>query len=222
MNLREAIEQLEKTISEVRQAVSADDKTSLRNAVALDDEATLIDSGKSAYDVVIFGDLNRLKGLNDIYGHDAGNLAIHQAGEKIREVVVEQLRGGAFRQSGDEFVILLKQASLESFLAEVPSFAEILFSHKKIPLKTAMSFGYAINDGKTSFSDLLRHAEEACQYAKNQGDGFCVGWSEETQQNPLVNLRERCQKCGAKISCNVPKQNAPVKLKTCPCCGESL
>jgi ribosomal protein S27AE len=85
-----------------------------------------------------------------------------------------------------------------------------------------MSFGYAIKDGKTSVSDLLERAEMACQYAKAEGDGFCVGWSEEIQRNQLINLRERCQKCGAKISCNIPAQNAPTKLKLCPCCGESL
>src|SRR5947209_5633513 len=178
MNLREAIEQLEKIVSEVRQAVSVDDITPLRNALALRDEAMLIDSGRGAYDVVIFGDLNRFKGLNDRHGHDAGNLAINQVGEKIREVV-EKMSGGAFRQSGDEFVILLNHASLESFLTEAPSFAEILFSHNKESLNTAMSFGYAINDGKTSFSDLLGHAEMACQYAKDKGDGACIGWSEE-------------------------------------------
>lgn len=221
MNLREAIEQLEKIVDEVRQAVFVDDKTKLKNALALRDEALLIDNGKSEFDVVIFGDLNRFKGLNDLHGHDAGNLAINQAGERIYDVA-EKLSAKAFRQSGDEFVILLKKDLIESFVSDASSFAEIIFSYYEKPLKTAMSFGYAVNDGKTSFSDLLERAEMACQYAKNQGDGICVGWSESIKQNPIVNLRDRCQNCGAKISCNVPTQNAPVKLKLCPCCGDSL
>ena len=222
MNLREAIKQLEQVVSDVRDAVFADDKTRLRNALALRDEASLIDSGRSTFDVVVFGDLNRFKGLNDRHGHDAGDIAINQAGENLHQLVIEKLNAQAFRQSGDEFVMLLLQAQLEEFMSETSSFAEISFIHRKESLKTAMSFGYSINDGKTSFSDLLERAEMACQYAKEQGDGFCIGWSEEIQRNQLVNFRERCQTCGAKIICNVPKQNAPERMKLCPCCGGTL
>lgn len=222
MNLHEAIEQLEKIVRDVRQAVSIDDLTPLRNALALRDEAILIDSGKSTFDVVIFGDLNRFKGLNDLHGHDAGNLAIHEVGEKLRGIIANKMHASAYRQSGDEFVILLNHESLNEFLVEAAAFTEVLFSHNGKPLKTAMSFGYAINDGKTSFSDLLGRAELACQNAKDKGDGSCVGWSEELQRTPLKNLRGRCQQCGARINCNVPANSAPAKLISCPCCNAAL
>lgn len=224
MNLREAIDQLGLVFEKVKQAVFVDDKTPLKNALALRDEAALIDVGSSEFDVIIFGDLNRFKGLNDQYGHYAGDVAISKVGEKIQESFVQMLQGKGFRQSGDEFIILLKQASTEEFLKESTSFVEILFSYEGESLKTAMSFGYAISDGKTSFSDLLGRAEVACQNAKNQGDGVCVAWSEEVQRNALINLRGRCPKCEAKISCYVPKQNAPNqnKLRRCPCCDEPL
>ncbi|MGA9997255.1 MAG: GGDEF domain-containing protein [Pyrinomonadaceae bacterium] len=223
MNLREAIEQaIERFSEDVRSAVFADDKTPLPNAIALREEADRIDDGSSKYDVVVFGDLNRFKGLNDSYGHEAGNIAINQAGENLYRLAIEKLQAQAFRHSGDEFVLLLQQAKLKDFISETSSFSEISFTHGKESLKTAMSFGYAINDGSVNFDELLKRAEMACQYAKDRGDGACVGWSEEMQRNPLVNLRDRCQKCGAKISCNVPKQNAPAKLKSCPCCDKSL
>lgn len=222
MNQREALEQLEQFVAAFRVAVFTDDKTRLRSAFALRDEANLIDNGKSAYNVIVFGDLNRFKGLNDRYGHDAGDTAINQVGEKLHQLVAEKLNALAFRQGGDEFVILLPHAQLQYFISEASSFAEISFVYRKESLKTAMSFGYAVNDGKISFTDLLGRAEMACQYAKDAGDGSCVGWSGEIQLNPLVNRRGNCLNCGAKISCNVPQQNAPLKLKSCPCCGASL
>jgi diguanylate cyclase (GGDEF)-like protein len=223
MNLREAIEQAIKRFSdEVRSAVFADDKTSLPNAIALREEADRIDDGSSKYDVIVFGDLNRFKGLNDRYGHAAGDIAINQAGENLNQIVIVKLGALAFRQSGDEFVVLLERAQLDSFTTETSSFAAISFTYGKESLRTAMSFGYAINDGSTNFSELLKRAEMACQHAKERGDGACLGWSEEMQRDTLVNLRDRCQQCGAKISCNVPANNAPAKMTRCPCCDTLL
>lgn len=222
MNLRQAIEQLAEVVKEVQQAVFVDDKTPLKNALALRDESALIASGESEFDVIVFGDLNRFKGLNDQYGHDAGDAAISEVGERIHRLAVEKLQAKAFRQSGDEFVILLKQIALAEFLQACASFAEILFSYEGKSLQTGMSFGYTISDGKTNFNDLLGRAETACQTAKNQGDGACIRWSEEVQRNALVNLRDRCPSCEAKINCNVPQQNAPAKLSRCPCCDATL
>lgn len=222
MNLSEAITQLEDVVNDVRGAASADDITRLPNAFALRAVARLIDAGDSKFGVIVFGDLNRFKGLNDLHGHEAGDVAIYEAGERLRQVVIEELKAQAFRRSGDEFVVLLRPSQLKPFKRVAPSFAAILFEHRKVALKTTMSFGYAARDGKTSFADLLTRAETACRHAKAQGDGVCVSWSDEIQRNPLVNLRDGCQMCGAAINCNVPKQNAPARLISCPCCGEPL
>jgi diguanylate cyclase (GGDEF)-like protein len=216
------LENLENLFAEIRRVSFADDKTSLGNALALEQEERLINDGKSKFDVIVFGDLNNFKRINDDHTHDAGDLAIRVVGETIRKIVMEDLEAEAYRQSGDEFVILLRQEFIERFLSSTSSFGNINFSHKDKELKTAMSFGYARSDGKTSFRDLLERAEVACQHAKVQGDGACVEWTENIKLNPLVRIAESCKKCGAKITCNISRQNAPAKLICCPCCGESL
>lgn len=222
MNLDEAIEQLQKITAQVRQASLTDEKTKLGSALALRHEESLINEGTSEFNIVVFGDLNDFKHLNDVYGHEAGNVAISEAGETIQKIIIEALQARAFRPSGDEFVILLKQRMIEEFLSATPSFGNIVFLYKEKELRTAMSFGYAVSDGKTSFSDLLERAESACQHAKVQGDGACVEWTEDIKLNPLVRLPGRCLKCGAKIICNVPANNAPVKIVRCPCCDALL
>lgn len=222
MSLDKAIGQLENLVAEIRRVSFTDDKTTLGSALALGQEARLISEGASDFNVVVFGDLNDFKHLNDEHGHEAGDVAINKVGETIYKIVVEGLQAKAFRQSGDEFIILLKQDLVGRFLSVASSLGNITFSYNEKELRTAMSLGYALSDGKTGFNDLLGRAEVACQHAKAQGDGACVEWTEDINLNPLVRRSGSCQKCGARISCNVPEQNAPVELKFCPCCGESL
>src|SRR5256714_4839928 len=214
--------QLENLISEIRRASLADDKTILGNAVALEYEEKSVNEGTSEFNVVVFGDLNDFKQLNDEHGYAAGDLAIRVAGETINKLVVGELQAKAFRKSGDEFVILLRQDMVEKFLSLATSFGDILFFYNEKELRTSMSFGYILSDEKMSFDDLLRRSEDACKHAKTQGESSCVEWTEDIKLNSLVRKSGRCQKCGARITCNVPQQTAPSKLISCPCCGESL
>jgi len=222
MSLDESIERLERLIAEVRQASLTDDKTTLGSALALRQEENLINEGTSEFGVVVFGDLNNFKQLNDDHSHEAGDVAINSVGQTIHKIIIEDLHAKAFRQSGDEFIILLRQESVAELLSITSSLGNVLFSHKGKDLKTGMSLGYARSDGKTSFSDLLERAEAACQNAKAVGDGECIEWSEDLKLNPLVRRNGTCRKCNARISWNGPKRFAPAKLIFCPSCGEAI
>jgi diguanylate cyclase (GGDEF)-like protein len=222
MDLDDKIEQLEDLILEVRQASLSDDKTILGSSLAFRREARAINQGKSEFNVIVFGDLDDFKQINDEHGHDTGDVAIRAVGDAIGKIVIEELQCKAFRLSGDEFVILLRADSVERFVSAVPSFRNILFSHNEKKLRTGMSIGYARGDGKTSISDLLERAEIACQHAKAKGETEPVEWTESIKHNPLVRLSDICETCGARISCNVPKLRAPAALQLCPCCCEAL
>ena len=222
MSLAEAIDQLGELATEIKREAFTDDKTSLNSALALHQEGRLNNAGGSESYVVVFGDLNDFKHINDDYSHEAGDVALRAVGEIIRKIVVEDLAGKAFRRSGDEFVILLKPESLESFLSDAASFSNIPFSHNNSELITGMSLGYAIGDGKASFDQLMQRADAACQIAKRPGTDSCVIWTEDIDINPLVRIGGWCQRCMAKISCTLPKHNAPTTPTSCPCCGESL
>jgi diguanylate cyclase (GGDEF)-like protein len=224
MSLQEAIAALEIAVGEVTKAALSDDKTRLGNSFALSQAASLVGAGKGNPDVVIFGDLNRFKGLNDQFGHIVGDAAIGYIGELIFERLVQGCQAKAFRRSGDEFVILLSSSKLNEFKSIASEFDSCTFEFNGEPRKTAMSFGYAISAGAVSFEDLLSRAETACQIAKGIGDGAYVEWTEEVEVTAVDNLRDRCRNCNATISCKVPRQFAPVggKMVCCPCCGMSL
>lgn len=217
MILDAAIDQLINLSAEIRQASLADDKTPLGNALALGKE---IKQGK--FNVVAFGDINDFKTLNDIHLHKAGDLAIKKIGEKIEREFVKKLNAKAFRQSGDEFVILLKQSSIKSFQAKASAFKSVKFLYEGKFLTTKMSFGFTVGDGKTVFDDLLKRAETACLTAKNQGDGVCIEWSEEIERDALTGFRHKCFNCHSVNKCYIPKRLSPEKLKVCSFCGEKL
>lgn len=222
MSLAEAIDQLGKLAADIRREAFTDDKTSLNSALALRQEERLKNAGGNESYILIFGDLNDFKHINDDYSHEAGDVALRAVGEAIRKIVIDDLGGNAFRRSGDEFVILLQHESLEGFLSTASSFRNIPFSHNSRQLITGMSLGYAIGDGKASFDELMQRADAACQIAKRPGADACVRWTEDIDINPLVRIGGWCPKCIAKISCTLPKHDAPSKPTSCPCCGELL
>jgi diguanylate cyclase (GGDEF)-like protein len=220
MNLDIAIDQLIEIVTQVRQSSFADDKTPLGNALALEKEIDLFKIGKSEFDVVVFGDLNDFKRLNDMHGHEAGNLAIEQVGKKIQEKLVQKHKSKAFRQSGDEFIILLKQTAIKTLHAKTQIFKSLKFQYKGKFLETKMSFGYVISDKKTDFTELIKQAEAACLIAKSQGDGTCVEWNRDLEIRALRSFRRNCHQCGSINRCDVPKNKNPEEIIICSFCGE--
>lgn len=222
MSLAEEIDRLEELAAAIKREAFIDEKTTLSSALALRQEERFNRAQESDFQVVIFGDLNDFKHINDDYSHEAGDVALRAVGKAIRRIVIDGLGAKAFRQSGDEFVILLKQKSLKEFLLKAPKLSSVPFSHNRRKLNTGMSFGYAIADGRATFDDLLQRADTACQLAKRPGATHCVQWTADMKTNPLVRISAWCRRCSAKISCTLPKRNAPAKPTSCPCCGEAL
>jgi diguanylate cyclase (GGDEF)-like protein len=219
MNLEDSIQQLDELVLQIRQVSFADDKTSLKNALALRNEVRLIEEGQSEFDVVVFGDLNGFKALNDNYGHEAGDIALRSIGETIQKEIVGKLKAKAFRRSGDEFVILLKQKNVKRFESIAKKFKSLAFSHNDISLEPKMSFGLIVSDGKTDFNDMLLRAEVACSVAKSKGHGICITWGPETERESLKEFRKKCDNCGSVTRCNVPNRHRPERLTNCSFCG---
>jgi len=220
MNLQEAIGSLEsaikdaldsslkeaiKALEEVVKAALLDDMTPLGNSQALRLAASSVGKGEDASDVVVFGDLNGLKNLNEEFGYAAGDAAIGEVGKLIKTLLVEQCGAQAFRRSGDEFVVLLSSRSLGQFKDRVGSFASCSFQVEEETRKTAMSFGYAVSSGEADFASLIARAEIACKLAKFQDDESCVEWSEEIEREVRDSSRGRCKSCGARFECSMPR-----------------
>jgi diguanylate cyclase (GGDEF)-like protein len=113
---------------------------------------------------LIMADCDNLKIVNDIYGHEAGNLLLQALARNFRHC----LRGcdSAARYGGDEFTVLLPNTSLETAEMVANRLKETMvasgFNYNGNVITTSISVGIASfpQHGDTEEA-LLRHADEA-------------------------------------------------------------
>ncbi|HEV2617164.1 MAG TPA: diguanylate cyclase [Candidatus Acidoferrales bacterium] len=122
---------------------------------------------------LIMCDLDSFKSFNDTYGHAAGDSLLKAFGDLVGKVV----RAGdiACRFGGDEFVLILMDASLETAKRRAEllerEFKRIVIQHGDIFLNPgSMSLGVSAYPGHgASAAGLLRVADEALYRAKAAG-----------------------------------------------------
>jgi diguanylate cyclase (GGDEF)-like protein/PAS domain S-box-containing protein len=122
---------------------------------------------------IIMLDVDNLKRFNDNYGHAAGDAVLSQVGHMIRRYVRKE--DIPARYGGDEFLIVLPDASLEVAVerAELICDYSIQFHHRfegQTIDSISLSLGVAVYPvhGLT-FKDLLKAADDALYQAKNSG-----------------------------------------------------
>lgn len=213
---------LEEAVQSIIRAAQTDDKTPLGSALALQQTFSST-TDENSFAILIFGDLNRFKRLNDLYGYTAGDAAIRHVGTMIEDLFVKGCGALAFRQSGDEFVILLQREFLDRFKMSVSNFAKCTFEFEGEEIETAMSFGYAVRQIDIDFDTLLKRAGTACKAAKREGDGSSVEWTVDIESESFVTLRNvLCSNCRTLITCDIPRQHPQHEIKICPVCSTSI
>lgn len=123
-------------------------------------------------DAVIVFDLDNFKSINDRYGHHAGDRILCQFAAELRAI----LRRGdlAARMGGEEFVAIIRQASVPSSIAMAERVraafaASPIQTDQGAPPATA-SAGIAIMlPSDEGFESVFRRADSALYRAKNNG-----------------------------------------------------
>ncbi|MEX1201272.1 MAG: EAL domain-containing protein [Methylophaga sp.] len=121
---------------------------------------------------VLFIDLDDFKKINDSLGHETGDRLLIKVAERLRQNLRQDDTIG--RLGGDEFIILLGEIKdadkLLSIVGTILSKFQQPFDIDARELVLTASVGIALypQDGKDA-STLLRHADSAMFYAKDQG-----------------------------------------------------
>lgn len=124
-----------------------DSLTGCANRYMLDEEINTTDEDIPLG--VIYFDLNDLKGVNDKYGHDAGDNYIKSFVKSIVEVVQTTV----YRIGGDEFIVIVK----DSF----DTFSSIIFSLRDLMRKTSMaSFGAKYYPNGTNLKNAISECDK--------------------------------------------------------------
>ena len=112
---------------------------------------------------LLYLDMDGFKGINDGYGHSAGDAALIYVAETLNASVREGDSVG--RIGGDEFAILLRHADLKSSRIKAMRLeAELMmgtFEHNGLYLKTGGSFGVRAYAAQASAEAWLSEADAA-------------------------------------------------------------
>jgi diguanylate cyclase (GGDEF)-like protein/PAS domain S-box-containing protein len=121
---------------------------------------------------LLFIDLDRFKQVNDLLGHDAGDLLLAQCANRIKGCVRES--DTVARLGGDEFTVILSSpespARVEHVCQKILQTLESPFPIGKEVAYMSGSIGVTLypNDATTS-EELIRKADQAMYAAKNAG-----------------------------------------------------
>lgn len=159
----------------IRHLAHHDYLTDLPNRMLLMERATQALTSARRYNrrmAIIFIDLDRFKPINDLYGHDAGDVVLRTVAKRLVSMVRES--DTVCRQGGDEFVILLPEFADFSGLAKI---AEELWAVIQEPcefenhlLTVSASIGVATYPENGDTVDaIIQSADSAMYQAKADG-----------------------------------------------------
>lgn len=119
--------------------------------------------------ILLFFDMDNLKGINDGFGHQEGDLAIIRAANALEETFRDS--DILARLGGDEFAVLASAASIPNRQAIVPRMDRSLekANAEELRYKLSFSIGIAVFDPKTacSLGELMARADQD-MYAKKK------------------------------------------------------
>jgi diguanylate cyclase (GGDEF)-like protein len=121
---------------------------------------------------LLFIDLDRFKQVNDLLGHDAGDMLLSQAAQRLSSCVRES--DTVARLGGDEFTVILTELEnldhVEQVCQKILEILETPFNIGKEIAYMSGSIGVTIYpDDATRSEELIRKADQAMYAAKNAG-----------------------------------------------------
>lgn len=133
-----------------------DGLTGCKNRIYLDNKKGEYAGCK--YVFVIYIDVNNLKKMNDIYGHEAGDVLIKTAAEKLK---YWDKFGDVYRMGGDEFMVVLaniKPADCEKMIRSwYPTVGAI--NRKSDGFQCRLAYGTAWGEKFANFDDIMKQAD---------------------------------------------------------------
>lgn len=182
------ITERKKAEEEIHKLAFYDALTGLANRRLLTDrvkQALLMSKRNGHYGALIFLDLDNFKSLNDVHGHNAGDMLLVEVACRIKNCVREA--DSAARLGGDEFVVMLGQLDADktiavkeanivaqkickslaepySLIVQQESNAKVTVTHH-----CTASIGVMVFNSQISPDDILRYADIAMYQAKEDG-----------------------------------------------------
>ncbi len=136
------------------QAALRDPLTGCLNRRFLMERESELRRGRRTWGVVI-ADIDRFKDYNDLHGHETGDRVL----VRVARFLTGEARpeDAVVRIGGDEFLILLTGAAAHS--AETVAQRLRAAGRERVPV--ALSYGWAVREGREGLEDTIRRADQA-------------------------------------------------------------
>ena len=164
-----------------------DNKVSLVNKL----EDVLSNAAINDYQVgIVFLDLDKFKKINDVYGHEVGDILLQKIAERLKECVHKE--DIVARISGDEFVIVetkMTNVSNTNLIDKIILFMKRPFYIKNKDIYITFSIGRSIfgEDGN-DVDTLLKNAETAMYISKDIGPNNYVSYDKSMGRMSQMHL----------------------------------
>ena len=118
---------------------------------------------------LVLSDIDHFKNVNDSFGHDIGDYVLKKVGTILNDSIGKDDVVGRF--GGEEFIFFFKETSKDKIFDKLSSINHLLheISLPNPDFLLSMSFGFALLEHTKSFDELLKNADEALYYAKENG-----------------------------------------------------
>lgn len=136
-----------------------DHLTGLYNRRYIESIMSCLDAPENLPITIVMGDVNGLKLINDVFGHEAGDTLL----KHVASLLMDNCRKSDFiaRWGGDEFVVLMPRTSLKVAETVIQRFKDIHIPIDEGSLTLSLSIGCASKDAAgSSIKTLMREAEE--------------------------------------------------------------
>ena len=195
--LRSSLDDRTKLESRLRHQALHDPLTSLPNRVLFRDrldQALQHMSRSNGTLGLLFIDLDDFKIVNDTLGHEAGDLYLVEAAERLRRMI--RTSDTAVRLSGDEFALLLEQTTGRAAAAMVAGRVltamrqPFILSGRVIPMPVSIGIAWT-DDPSTTSLEMQRQADIAMYSAKHHGKDRYVVFEPSMQKEAIGSQRRR-------------------------------
>ena len=139
---------------------------------------------------LIFMDLDHFKNVNDIYGHDCGNLVLHEIGRMLTSPSDNILRRSdiSFRYGGEEFIIICPNTNKQEALIVGERIRKTIenkvFNYESQDIKITISIGISEyrHNSKISIFQSVKESDMAMYEAKHQGRNKVIIYDERMSE----------------------------------------
>ncbi|MDD4844061.1 MAG: diguanylate cyclase [Anaerotignum sp.] len=143
---------------QIKYLSSHDSLTRLLNRRGYEDKSKQYDNPSFFPISIIFGDLNGLKLMNDVFGHAAGDMLIQKTAEVLNKVC--QNEDIIARVGGDEFIVLLPKTGAAQTIRIMEQIKSEMSNEKVFDIKCSIAIGFdAKIDASQNIEAVMGNAE---------------------------------------------------------------